>query len=71
MPQSFASIIVQIVFSTKDRIPWLDDTIRPRLHAYLATVGREVTDMVYAVMAWRITFPLPARCRKQSQRRTS
>ena len=49
MPQSFASIIVQIVFSTKDRTPWLDDTIRPKLHAYLATVCREVTGVVYAV----------------------
>ena len=49
MPQSFASIIVQIVFSTKDRVPWLDDAIRPKLHAYLATVCREVTGVVYAV----------------------
>jgi putative transposase len=49
MPQSFASIIVQIVFSTKDRVPWVDDEIRPKLHAYLATVCREVTGVVYAV----------------------
>ena len=49
MPQSFASIIVQIVFSTKDRAPWIDVSVRPALHAYIATVCREVTGVVYAV----------------------
>jgi putative transposase len=49
MPQSFASIIIQIVFSTKDRAPWLDDLIRPRMHAYLAEVCRDATDVMFAV----------------------
>ncbi len=40
MPQSFALIIVHLVFSTKDRAPVLNTSIRPALHAYLATVAR-------------------------------
>ena len=38
MPQSLSFVLVHIVFSTKDRRPSLGDTIRPELHAYLATV---------------------------------
>ena len=37
MPQSFAQIYLHIVFSTKNRTPWLDDeNLRSRLHGYLA-----------------------------------
>src|SRR5437588_6691069 len=41
MPQSLSKVIVHIVFSTKDRQPCLDVAIRPRIHAYLATVSRD------------------------------
>ena len=40
MPQSLSFLLVHIVFSTKDREPWLDASVRPALHAYLATVAR-------------------------------
>jgi REP element-mobilizing transposase RayT len=40
MPQSFALIIVHLVFSTKDRAPILAAPVRSALHAYLATVAR-------------------------------
>lgn len=40
MPQSFSQVILHLVFSTKDRIPLIDDELKPRLHAYLATVLR-------------------------------
>lgn len=40
MPQSLDKIILHIIFSTKDRLPLLDDSVRPSLHAYLATVAR-------------------------------
>jgi putative transposase len=49
MPQSFASVTLQIVFSTKDRMPLLTDVWASRVHAYLATVCRESTGVVYAV----------------------
>ena len=40
MPQSLGLVIVHIVFSTKERHPWLAAEARPRIHAYLATVAR-------------------------------
>lgn len=41
MSQSLSLVIVHIVFSTKDRHPFLNDDMQPRLHAYLATVARD------------------------------
>ena len=40
MPQSLSFLLVHFVFSCKDRAPILDKTVRPGLHAYLATVAR-------------------------------
>jgi REP-associated tyrosine transposase len=40
MPQSLAFVLVHIVFSTKDRAPILNPSIRPALYSYLATVAR-------------------------------
>jgi REP element-mobilizing transposase RayT len=40
MPQSHSFLLVHLIFSTKDRAPILDASIRPDLHAYLATVAR-------------------------------
>ncbi len=40
MPQSLARILVHLVFSTKDRAPRLDATLRPRLHEFLGGILR-------------------------------
>lgn len=37
MPQSLSYVLVHIVFSTRDRRPMLEDEIRPKMHAYLAS----------------------------------
>ncbi|NJR69520.1 MAG: IS200/IS605 family transposase [Synechococcales cyanobacterium CRU_2_2] len=42
MPQSLSYLLTHIVFSTKNRAPVLNATVRPALHAYLATVARNV-----------------------------
>jgi REP element-mobilizing transposase RayT len=42
MPQSLSKLIVYIIFSTKNREPWLDANVRPRMHAYLATMCRDL-----------------------------
>lgn len=42
MPQSLSKVILHLVFSTKNREPWLDSEIRPRMHAYLATICRDL-----------------------------
>ena len=38
MPQSLANLYVHLIFSTKERLPFLSLEVRPNLHAYLATV---------------------------------
>ena len=40
MSQSLSLVIIHVIFSTKDRFPWLDPLTRPHLHSYLATVAR-------------------------------
>ncbi|WFB37427.1 IS200/IS605 family transposase [Kiritimatiellota bacterium B12222] len=40
MPQSLSKILIHVIFSTKDRHPFLTQEIRPELHAYLATLAR-------------------------------
>jgi REP element-mobilizing transposase RayT len=42
MPQSLSKVFIHLIFSTKDRESWLDQTIRAALHAYLATVTRDL-----------------------------
>jgi putative transposase len=42
MPQSLNKVILHMVFSTKDRMPLIAAGIRPRLHAYIATVFRAI-----------------------------
>ena len=35
MPQSYCNLLYHIVYSTKDRHPWLNGDMRQRVHAYL------------------------------------
>jgi REP element-mobilizing transposase RayT len=42
MPQSLALLLVHVIFSTKDRVPFLRREIRSELNAYLATVSRNL-----------------------------
>ena len=42
MAQSLSKVVLHIIFSTKDRESWLDSDARPRMHAYLATVCRDL-----------------------------
>jgi len=49
MPQSLSHVIVHVIFSTKNREPWIGAHVRERLHAYLATVSRDNGAFVYRV----------------------
>jgi REP element-mobilizing transposase RayT len=42
MPQSLTRLYAHLIFSTKNRRPFLDEAIRPRIHGYLATVIRDL-----------------------------
>ena len=42
MPQSLARLCIHLVFSTKHRASVLRDGVRPNLHAYMATVLKNV-----------------------------
>ncbi len=42
MAQSLSKIRVHMVFSTKGRVPYLDDVIRPELYAYASTVMKNL-----------------------------
>jgi putative transposase len=42
MPQSLSLVLLHVVFSTKDRTPFLTPALRPKLHAYIATVTRNL-----------------------------
>ena len=49
MPQSLSLVIVHVIFSTKDRHPVISPDTRPKLHAYLATVARNIGCEAYRV----------------------
>lgn len=41
MPQSLANVYVHLIFSTKDRFPFLKNEIREELHAYMSSILKE------------------------------
>ncbi len=41
MAHSFSKVYIHIIFSTKERRRWLDDAVRARVHAYIATLARD------------------------------
>lgn len=49
MPQSLSLVVIHVVFSVKDRQPILAASVRPNLHAYLATVARNADCGAYRV----------------------
>ena len=45
MPQSLSNVLVHIVYSTKNRKPWLKDSgIRNELYAYNASILKDIVD---------------------------
>ena len=49
MAQSLAKIVLHLVYSTKNREPWIEDSLRSGLHAYLAGACRAVGSEAYRV----------------------
>jgi REP element-mobilizing transposase RayT len=61
MPQSLSSVLIHLVFSTKNREPFITPPVEGELHPYMATIFREhdspsliidgTTDHVHALFA--------------------
>jgi REP element-mobilizing transposase RayT len=61
MPQSLSSVLIHLIFSTKNREPFITPTIESELHPYMATIFREhdspsliiggTTDHIHALFA--------------------
>jgi putative transposase len=49
MGQTLGFVLIHVIFSTKERMPVLDATVQPDLHAYLATVVRSTGCECYRV----------------------
>ncbi len=49
MPQSLSQVRIHVIFSTKNRHPFIENDFSPKLHAYLATIVRDMHSMVYRV----------------------
>ena len=49
MPASYCSVLVHVVFSTKNRQPWIRPEIEPELYAYMATICREMDSPSLAI----------------------
>ena len=49
MPQSLSCVIVHLIFSTKDRFPFLDAAMAPRIYAYMATILRDMNSQAFRV----------------------
>ena len=42
MPHAFTNLLAHVIFSTKERAPLIDAELRPKLHAYLGGIVREL-----------------------------
>jgi len=49
MPQSLCLVLVHIIFSTKNRQPFLTEKFRESVHAYMATIARKADGECYRV----------------------
>jgi len=49
MPQSLSSILVHLIFSTKNREPFITPAIEPELHPYIAKILRELKSTCLAL----------------------
>jgi REP element-mobilizing transposase RayT len=49
MPQSLSSILIHLIFSTKNREPFISTAIEPELHPYMAKIFRELKSPSLAI----------------------
>jgi REP element-mobilizing transposase RayT len=42
MPQSLANILIHVIWSTKERRPFITNDVRPQLHGYMAGILKDI-----------------------------
>lgn len=63
MPGTYSQLLLHVVFSTKDRMPWIGDEVADRLYPYIGGIVRAengvlydiggVADHVHLYLRWR------------------
>jgi REP element-mobilizing transposase RayT len=61
MAHTFTNLLIHVVFSTFDRMPLLNDGMRPEMHAYLGGILREIGAVPIIVGGTADHVHLPAR----------
>ena len=51
MPHTYTDVLIHFIFSTKDRAPCIDETIRERLIRYIGGLARELKGAPEAISA--------------------
>jgi REP element-mobilizing transposase RayT len=64
MGHSYTNLLYHIIFSTKDRFPWLSDGIRPRLYDYLGGAVRNEGGAVLIINGMKDHVHIFARLRQ-------
>jgi putative transposase len=49
MAHTFTNLLTHIIFSTKDRAPFIAAELKPELHAYLGGMVREIKGKAYSI----------------------
>ena len=49
MPHTHTNLLTHVIFGTKDRMPLIPPDIKPRLHAYMGGIVREIGGKAYVV----------------------
>jgi putative transposase len=49
MSRTFTNLLTHIIFSTKDRMPVIEEQLRPELYAYLGGLTRELKGKSYGI----------------------
>lgn len=49
MAHTFSSLLTHVIFSTKDRVPFIDAELKPRLFAYMGGIVRELDSTALAI----------------------
>jgi hypothetical protein len=71
MPQSLSSVLIHLVFSTKNREPFISPAVEAELHPYMATIFRDHDSPSLIIDGRQTMFTCYSRLAEQSRSLTS